>query len=109
MAKQGSKIRLYQLLRHSSLVQRVERNLDLIYTEHQLIFESYLKHKNVWKLIPQFQRTLEHLQMHIFDKMLTKRLEEMNITTIDFQALNSTELQSFKVNAHSDRCHSVEF
>ena len=95
MAKQGSKIRLYQLLRHSSLVQRVERNLDLIYTEHQLIFESYLKHKNVRKLIPRFQRTLEHLQMHIFDKMLTKRLEEMNITTIDFQALNSTELQSF--------------
>jgi hypothetical protein len=101
MAHQAQRIQLYTLLRKSSMIHRVERNLNMIYDETQHIFRMFLRSDRKWPrdFDLRIQRTLEHLQTEILDKLIEQQLVDLNITMPDLLLLNPNEIETF-VNTH---------
>jgi hypothetical protein len=95
MAFHGRKVKLYQMLRKSSLVHRIARNLEFIENRHEQLFQRFLRDRNALRFGSRIQRTIEHIESNLLEKLIVLSPEHDNITESDFQHLNSTQLKQF--------------
>ena len=101
MYKQGQRIKIFNLLRRSSMIHRVERNLDMIMQQNHFLLQSFMQNNRKW---PQafdlrIQRNLEYLQTDIMDKLLEHEFDGLNISISDIDALSQSEFDIF-VSSH---------
>jgi len=94
MRQLGLRLPLFQLLRRSEMVKRVERNLDMSYERTRNLFLSYLRsnRKNPSDFDFRIQRNLEYLQYEIMDKFIEFSLENFNITSLNNETLTEEEI-----------------
>jgi len=77
------------------LVHRVARNLDFIASRNQQFFEKFLKDRNALRFGSRIQRTIEHIESDLLEKLIILSPEQDKITESDFQSLNATQLKDF--------------
>ena len=101
MYKQGQRLKIFNLLRRSSMIHRVERNLDMIIQQNQFLLQSFMQNNRKW---PQafdlrLQRNLDYLETDIMDKLLEHQFDSLNISISDIDALSQAEFDIF-VSSH---------
>jgi hypothetical protein len=94
MAKQGKRVKLYQLLKHTAKIHAVQRKLESVHDENLYMAHKFRQNRDFRFLSLRTQRTIESLTNSVIEEMVVDRLQEMNITYEVFSKMNSTDLKT---------------